>query len=398
MRILQNIAGGLMIFIGLVSFLIGSIISGITCLIFGIVLIPAFLDKILKKSKYKIKSTGKILIRIISFIVFMVAVSAEEAAEEKQRLEAISSVTSYFDEAEKISYGSSKQNTQNQLKYIDSIYSANEASLGEREKQLQSEIQQITSEEKLLTFIDSLSEVEYDNLLKGELNRKFLKDEKLNQILLSEIGQLAKSENDFSSKKEYLAYRAKRAYKASDFQSFESYLSKAVKLKDDYTIEDDLFFELAKQHKNDENLKGVSDAYEMGLKNNPASKDFLENLGNQKINEEKYSQAIKYYKQYLKIDNANASVYTYLGYAYEMSRNKSQAKLNYKSAINLEGNGGDACKRLRELTVKVVGYNYSSRCCDGSSSGATGRGACSHHGGVCGTIKTPITRYTMNCN
>jgi hypothetical protein len=28
-------------------------------------------------------------------------------------------------------------------------------------------------------------------------------------------------------------------------------------------------------------------------------------------------------------------------------------------------------------------YRIGAECCDGSRSGATGRGACSHHGGVC---------------
>ena len=84
--------------------------------------------------------------------------------------------------------------------------------------------------------------------------------------------------------------------------SFENYLVEAVKQKNNYKISDDLFFRLAEHQKNNENSKGVTDAYELGLRNNPDNKDFLENLGNQKFNEEKYSQAIKYYKQYLKID------------------------------------------------------------------------------------------------
>lgn len=398
MKTLQTIAGGLMIFTGVGSFLIGSIIPGITSLIFGIVLIPALLDKILEKRKYQIKSAGKVLIRLVAFIIFMVAVGVEEAAEEEQRIEAIKNATAYFDEEEKISYGSSNQNIQDHLQYIDSVYSANEVSLSEREKQLQAEIQQISSEEKLLIFIDSLDETEYDKLLKSELDRKFLENEKLNQVLLTEIGKLAKSESDFNGRKEYLAYRAERAYKANDLISFENYLAEAVKQKDNYKISDDLFFRLAEHQKNNENSKGVTDAYELGLINNPDNKDFLENLGNQKFNEEKYSQAIKYYKQYLKIDNANANIYTYLGYAYEALKNKSQAKLHYKNAINLEGNGGEACKRLREITAKVK-YRYTglTQCCDGSTSGSTGRGTCSHHGGVCGRHRVQYKEYLMEC-
>jgi tetratricopeptide (TPR) repeat protein len=61
---------------------------------------------------------------------------------------------------------------------------------------------------------------------------------------------------------------------------------------------------------------------------------------------------------------------------------KALAIADLKHAI---GNGNEKARQLHEkinpLKRRIVGY--VTRCCDGSTSGAKGRGACSHHGGVC---------------
>lgn len=56
----------------------------------------------------------------------------------------------------------------------------------------------------------------------------------------------------------------------------------------------------------------------------------------------------------------------------------------------------NACKEYRELTARTR-YYKRSRCCDGTTSSATGRGACSHHGGVCRIENVPYKEYTINC-
>lgn len=61
---------------------------------------------------------------------------------------------------------------------------------------------------------------------------------------------------------------------------------------------------------------------------------------------------------------------------------KGEAVADLKQAIEL---GNTAAKKLHEQLNPLkrrVAY-YVTRCCDGTSSNAKGRGACSHHGGVC---------------
>lgn len=61
---------------------------------------------------------------------------------------------------------------------------------------------------------------------------------------------------------------------------------------------------------------------------------------------------------------------------------KGEAVADLKQAMEL---GNTSAKKLHEqlnpLKRRIV--SYVTRCCDGTSSNAKGRGACSHHGGVC---------------
>jgi len=67
---------------------------------------------------------------------------------------------------------------------------------------------------------------------------------------------------------------------------------------------------------------------------------------------------------------------------YQKKRLKQEAVDDLRQAINY-GNS-DAEKLYEKINPerKRVSY-YVTRCCDGSTSYAKGRGACSHHGGVC---------------
>ncbi|MDX2361420.1 MAG: hypothetical protein QNK23_11485 [Crocinitomicaceae bacterium] len=80
---------------------------------------------------------------------------------------------------------------------------------------------------------------------------------------------------------------------------------------------------------------------------------------------------------------------------YELSSCYYQRALCYKALMDYEHAAIDLRKAMglshpdaEELYEKInperkrVSY-YVTRCCDGSTSSATGRGACSHHGGVC---------------
>ena len=61
---------------------------------------------------------------------------------------------------------------------------------------------------------------------------------------------------------------------------------------------------------------------------------------------------------------------------------KKQAVASFKEAASLNNfQGKKLYNRYNPIRRTIIGY--VTRCCDGTSSGASGRGACSHHGGVC---------------
>lgn len=65
-------------------------------------------------------------------------------------------------------------------------------------------------------------------------------------------------------------------------------------------------------------------------------------------------------------------------------KNNRDAALVYAS---LAKNGNkEAAKLYEKVNPMIRKYSHSmTRCCDGTTSGSSGRGACSHHGGVCGS-------------
>jgi tetratricopeptide (TPR) repeat protein len=78
-----------------------------------------------------------------------------------------------------------------------------------------------------------------------------------------------------------------------------------------------------------------------------------------------------------------------------VKKNPAQAVALFREASAL--NNSRASKlynKYNPIRRRITGY--ITRCCDGTSSGARGRGACSHHGGVCNwndTIYTKSRRY-----
>lgn len=108
-----------------------------------------------------------------------------------------------------------------------------------------------------------------------------------------------------------------------------------------------------------------------------------------------FRHAVKHYRQYVEIDEQNDIVYSNLAYCYIQLNNKKRAKKYYKLAAEL-GNE-EACKQFRELSAKTR-YRVRSVCCDGSTSSSTGRGTCSHHGGVCDVEYIPYKEYNWSCN
>jgi tetratricopeptide (TPR) repeat protein len=399
MKILQNIIGGIIIYLGLISLYTESIIPGLFLLFLGIVLMPYFLNRILSILRIEIKPIGKIIIRAITILIAVFSIHIEEQSNREFRRNAITSSTKYFESKVKDLATNAESDIDKDLMYIDSVYSLHSKYLTPKEKIFHNDVQVIRSKNNIALYLDSLNEREYDELIENQLDKKFFDSSNLNRILISKISKIVKKEKDFKTNKEYLIYRAERAYLLEDYESFENNLYKAMNLRSKYVIPDRLFRNLIKIKKAIPKTKeyNILDAYNLALKNNSKSEYFLKELGDELVSQEKYKQAIRTYARYLKLNNSNPKVYTSLGMSYEKIKNKSKAKLNYRNAINIEGKGGEACRRLRELTIRIVGYNYYSKCCDGTTSSSTGRGTCSHHGGVCYKMKEPIMGYTMDC-
>lgn len=130
------------------------------------------------------------------------------------------------------------------------------------------------------------------------------------------------------------------------------------------------------------------------IKSYPKNPNCYEHLATIELAQHDFRDAIVHYKKYLSIDDSNAVILSNLAYCYIQLKNTTQAKKYYKLSADL-GNS-EACKQYRELTAKTRYYTQSA-CCDGSTSSSTGRGTCSHHGGVCGIEYVPYKEYTYDC-
>lgn len=130
------------------------------------------------------------------------------------------------------------------------------------------------------------------------------------------------------------------------------------------------------------------------IKDYPRNPDSYSYLASIELAQNDYQDAIGHYKKYIEINASNDIVLANLAYCYIQIKNKSQAKKYYKLSAEL-GND-EACKQYRELTARTKYYTQSV-CCDGSTSSSSGRGTCSHHGGVCGIEYVPYKEYTYDC-
>ncbi len=135
--------------------------------------------------------------------------------------------------------------------------------------------------------------------------------------------------------------------------------------------------------------------YEQLILEYPDTTRFKNQTGILYISLGKNKKAIKEFSSIVTLEPSN-NIYLYnLGISYLRVKNKRKAKEVLKRSMEL-GNK-DACQEYRELTAKIR-YTKKSKCCDGSLSNSIGRGACSHHRGVCGIVNIPYKEYTIYCN
>lgn len=205
----------------------------------------------------------------------------------------------------------------------------------------------------LLAKTDSIKDIRIKELINWDLQHG--DKEKIKQLLKEEI-QLYK--NDSTKHVEIMEYAADKYLAINDtLETINIY----TKLSDEYTqngrFNNKIGVLYSQMHKD----KAAVKAFEKAVKAAPNDDIFLYNLG-----------------------------ITYLHL-----KNKRKAKLYLKKATDL-GNK-DACRQYRELTARTR-YYQRTQCCDGTTSSSTGRGTCSHHGGVCGVVNIPYKEYTMTCN
>ena len=81
--------------------------------------------------------------------------------------------------------------------------------------------------------------------------------------------------------------------------------------------------------------------------------------------------------------------------AYERKFKKTAIKY-FEQLNDMKSLDKESCNKLRELTRYIAAWHSYSLCCDGSRSESTGRGTCSHHGGICRSLTEPIYRYKYN--
>lgn len=126
----------------------------------------------------------------------------------------------------------------------------------------------------------------------------------------------------------------------------------------------------------------------------PNSTLAYEKIGDYYSKRKYLKRGINYYKRAVKFGTVNTKVYNKIAKNYLKLRNKKAAIKYYRIATK-KGNSL-ACNELRELTARTK-YTTISRCRDGSTSYSTGRGTCSHHGGVSHLEYIPYKEYTMEC-
>lgn len=96
----------------------------------------------------------------------------------------------------------------------------------------------------------------------------------------------------------------------------------------------------------------------------------------------KYTEAVVEFTKLINKSFNLSDTYYKRAVCYQKTNKIQEAVNDLKEAIKL---GNEDAKQLHEkinpLKKRVVGY--VTLCCDGTTSSAKGRGACSHHGGVC---------------
>ena len=100
------------------------------------------------------------------------------------------------------------------------------------------------------------------------------------------------------------------------------------------------------------------------------------------VKAEKYKLAIPQLDVLILKQDDNANLYYNRALCFSKTGKIKEAVDDCMQAIKFGDKKADKLyNKINPIKKRIVGY--ITRCCDGSTSGSTGRGTCSHHGGVC---------------
>lgn len=167
-----------------------------------------------------------------------------------------------------------------------------------------------------------------------------------------------------AEKKEQARIEAERIEKAR-IDSLNFYLEKADKLS------------------KKKQFNQAIDAYGFAL--NFAGKDKTDILSKKAtclVSSGKYETAITEITTLLDAGQRNSELYLQRAICYNKRGKIEDAVGDLQTSIRMGNTDADKLhEKINPIRKKIIGYQ--TRCCDGSISYARGRGACSHHGGVC---------------
>jgi hypothetical protein len=96
----------------------------------------------------------------------------------------------------------------------------------------------------------------------------------------------------------------------------------------------------------------------------------------------KFKAALVLLDSLIETSPASADFVYIRGICFQKTGSMQKAVADLKSAKEMGNEKAESLyEKLNPIKKYIIGY--MTRCCDGTSSSARGRGACSHHGGVC---------------
>jgi tetratricopeptide (TPR) repeat protein len=146
--------------------------------------------------------------------------------------------------------------------------------------------------------------------------------------------------------------------------------------------------DLANQHKTDEALKKIENAVSFAKLSTDKERVSVEKnkiltiKTLDLVTSKKYKLALPELDELISKEGSNSNLFYNRAICYSKTGKIKEAVEDCKTAIELGNENADKLYNKINPIKKRVAY-YVTRCCDGSTSSATGRGACSHHGGVC---------------